>query len=464
MKPCSDISLDHATPAEMQHYAEFVERYSRLWEEYFDPVGIRIKLTPASYRLETVILPLVRNSIYEGLLGVLSDDATPLNANTLPGETVLGVAARLDKQRLIFLAMNLADMPPGWEPDAASYTEEAQRVIGQLTEEQIATALDEQFASWLSLSPTVSTWGERFGFGDFLLKGLGDEVGFYVCDARPNFSFNWSEFAGRILSRGGFDAAWMGSIVSSVAAPVYVTLSVQDRDVVDEFLRRMDPWVARMTQHEVDDFIPIRYHYSISQLEGHAIRSLGMDVAGIGLRCFVTRLDDTLYIASQVELVRELIDANRNQQPSEPPGGTAESGHLQAWMWPQLRKQSEASESFQSAAADERACHHNLAPLTEVARAGFGDSIDDTVDKAYLRDGVRYACPSGGRYVYEINASEPTVKCTLHGSVLEPRQPLAPPEASNAAKLSAELGEIEASVKLTPEGLRAVLTIQRHSD
>lgn len=447
MHPCHDVPLTTTTPEERSQYREFVRRYSRFWEEYFDPIGMRVKLTEKAYRLETVILPLIQNSVYDGLSAILSDNTSHLSTLRLPDRTVLGVAARLDKRRLFTFAMT-GELRP-----------ELNRV---LTQAEMAALIDVEFAKQLKELDLGGTWRHKFGLGDFLTKGLGDEIGVYVCDSRPNFNFNMARFMGDALADDEAGPAAIASfIVSSLSAPVYVAVPVKDKQLVDDFLRRIHPWLGRLAQKDSNGFIPLRYQYSRSKIDGCDVRSFAIHISGFGVRGYALRLGDNLIIASQRELVSELIAAHKQGEWSRQPIDRSATGHLQAWVRPQNWKQSAASYDFEWAATNQESCIKNLASLTNVARAGFSRSEDDILAKAALRDGRHYSCPSSGKYVFDLNKGDVDVHCTLHGSVMDSRQPPKPPEATKTIELLKEMRTISATVKMTPEGLRAILNIQR---
>ena len=63
LTPCCEIALGSATPQEAAQYEDFVARYSQYWRRFFDPIAIRVQVTPEQYRLETIILPLIDNSL-----------------------------------------------------------------------------------------------------------------------------------------------------------------------------------------------------------------------------------------------------------------------------------------------------------------------------------------------------------------------------------------------------------------
>lgn len=65
--PLIELPLDRVTPAEAEEYNRFRMEYINFWRRYFDPVGMRFRLTDRQVRMETYILPLIRDSHYDTL-------------------------------------------------------------------------------------------------------------------------------------------------------------------------------------------------------------------------------------------------------------------------------------------------------------------------------------------------------------------------------------------------------------
>jgi hypothetical protein len=117
-----------------------------------------------------------------------------------------------------------------------------------------------------------------------------------------------------------------------------------------------------------------------------------------------------------------------------------------------------------------QACINNLGPLSSVARsltASLGKLDEAELAKVAERTrrraddlyGTHFFCPEGGTYV--LAADGKTMECNLHGSITEPRQHMAPAEASPLAKLLETLGDVTASLTFLDDGLHAVVEIER---
>src|SRR5262245_31752039 len=101
LTPNLEIPLETVTCEEAGEYHEFLEDYNKYWRTYFDPIAIRVQATPERYRLETVVLPLIDNSIYKGLAMVLGGQPENLDTGPVPKRNIFSMAFRLNKEALL---------------------------------------------------------------------------------------------------------------------------------------------------------------------------------------------------------------------------------------------------------------------------------------------------------------------------------------------------------------------------
>ena len=88
--------------------------------------------------------------------------------------------------------------------------------------------------------------------------------------------------------------------------------------------------------------------------------------------------------------------------------------------------------------------------------AALAPQIEDLAERLY---GVRFFCPEGGRYLLAPDGH--TAHCSLHGSVLAPRQPMAPPPDADLGRLLDSFTDMTATLSFQEEGLHATVTIDR---
>lgn len=105
--PCCEIPETSVTTSEADAYRQFVTEYSQYWRTFFDPIAIKVQATPEQYRLETIVLPLINNSMYQSMAMGLGGEPMPLTAN-VTSDVVLSLNFAIAKQRLLEQS--------GWQP------------------------------------------------------------------------------------------------------------------------------------------------------------------------------------------------------------------------------------------------------------------------------------------------------------------------------------------------------------
>jgi len=100
MTPCIERLVTDATGVEAEEYKQFVAEYSQYWRTFFDPIAVRVRVTDKQYRLETLVLPLIENSIYTELA---RGAGKPVAMDLLPTpkREIGGLWIHFDKQPLI---------------------------------------------------------------------------------------------------------------------------------------------------------------------------------------------------------------------------------------------------------------------------------------------------------------------------------------------------------------------------
>src|SRR5205085_7254746 len=83
---------------EADEYKDFVAEYNQYWRTYFDPIAFRLKVAPEELRVETIVLPLIDNTVYNGLASALGGHPEPLDALPVPRRNIFSVNLRLNKE------------------------------------------------------------------------------------------------------------------------------------------------------------------------------------------------------------------------------------------------------------------------------------------------------------------------------------------------------------------------------
>ncbi|MEO1616873.1 MAG: hypothetical protein AAFV88_13540 [Planctomycetota bacterium] len=112
MHSLPEVPLQKVTPAEAEAYDAYRDNYSRYWRRFFDPIAIRLNdVGDRELELSTFILPLIDNSIYNGLREIMAhqDDQTPLLVPVVEPAPVLQFSANLREDAWRMLAGNFSN-------------------------------------------------------------------------------------------------------------------------------------------------------------------------------------------------------------------------------------------------------------------------------------------------------------------------------------------------------------------
>jgi hypothetical protein len=457
LTPNIEIPVTQVTGAEADEYEAFLEEYNQYWRTYFDPIALRVRITPQQYRLETIVLPLIDNSIYTGLARAFGGKPEALDPLPVPKRNIFSISARLNKESYL--------------PDIAQMEREYK---------------SDQFLRDLGIRGSEAS---KLNLTEFVSKGLGNQVGLHVYDASPTFDLNMSSVFGMLIggSMGrtrmiGMDELAIGLGLASLNTPVYLSFPVKDAQVVDRFLQGMDNVLAVTAREQKrggwfeleQDF----YKFTLGQ--DQIYRAYGLRLGPLKLRFFWARIGNGLYIASRPFILEDLaaMEAERIRAGTTAGGASAlvqdfgPEGHAMVRVRPQNWNEVLPDYRLSWAENDREACLNNLGALSSVSRAltartaggngtvPTGEELEQLVsqytDKIY---GEHLFCPEGGRYI--VSADGRSVSCSIHGSVGDPRQPSAPTEASAPTRLLRELAGATATLNFMQDGLRAVVVIDR---
>jgi Protein of unknown function (DUF1559) len=313
--------------------------------------------------------------------------------------------------------------------------------------------------------------------GEFISRGIGDEIGVHVCDADPLFDFSLPSVIGQSLGnfngpgRGGFmdgnEILLIGLVVAALQSPLYVSVPVHDAKVVDDFLDRLDRQLAALARQNesVGGFLQFSQDFYHLRQSGVPIRTYAFQIGPIKWRFFWARIGGGLYIASKPYILEEIAALDSvHQSPSR--GNAEQPAHAMVRLRPAHWNRVIPSYKLGWAENNRAACLHNLGPLSSLARAVVSPA--DRQPGADLPKEVRelgaaiydthFYCPEGGHYVFDADGS---VACSIHGSALAPRQFDAPSPKSSLGRLLGTFADMTVLLTFREEGLHAVVTIDR---
>lgn len=452
LTPNIEAPVAEVSGEEADEYRDFLAEYNQYWRTYFDPIAFRLKVAPDELRIETIVLPLIDNTIYTGLSTALGGAPEPLDALPVPRRNIFSAALRLNKERLFKELRDERARRPG------------------ATEEDLFDL------------PFGLSGGQASGKAyDLLSKGLGNQWAFHVYDSSPPFELNMPSLLGMLASSGagrgmgGGDfigvAPFFALAVLSLNSPVYLSFPVADEKVVDDYLNWSDAALAYAARNERRsrwfDFEYDFYKYKLST--GEPARAFGLRFDPARLSFYWARVGRGVYVATKPFILEDLAALNAQGRTPAPASGEDLTGHalarVRAGSW------NEVLPGYNRAwAENEReACLNNLGPLASAARAltaagaeapAAGEALDRaTVELAGRLAGARFSCPEGG--AYHVSADGRQVACSVHGTAADPRQPDAPSEQSASARTMRRLSDLTATLTFKEDGLHAVLVVKR---
>lgn len=312
-----ELSPDLVSATEAQLYLEFCEEYERYWRQFIDPVGIQLCMREDRLDVETLILPLIENSIY-GMLRMFSGDVSgePARAAPLPRTALGAVTLR-------------------WSPEDAGMGE----LLNDLTHGMRRdTAFDE---AWLGHAITLG-----------------------VADADPLFTGAVAGVAGTFGS--GFDPSLSltaAAIISALALPTFAAVEVKDAPAVERFLEAILQQAVSWDQ----DFFGIRA-LAYETAGEPRIHTLTLTLFVVELRFHYAFVGPWLLLATKPQLLVEWMDS----VASRPGADFPHNGSL-CVRPPAFQRAAEAvGIVWQERIAD--ACRGNLAPLLRARQAGWPDA------------------------------------------------------------------------------------------
>ncbi len=335
LTPLTAIKAGSPTEREQAQYRAFVENYNRYWRQFFDPIGIRIKMGE-TVRIETCILPLIENSWYDGLVA-------------------------------------FSGREPGLVSDASVLPRTIVSLRGHVSREWLAKT---EF-----MKDITNTWG-------LATNWLGDDFSLNLCDGPVLFTVEGraAGFLGREAGRGSMEPLVIGYILSAVNLPTYLSVKVTDPEKAEQLLPAI--FLTSMARHSGPDGFSSEA-YSQEAYHGKKISVLSFSLVVAKLRLYCTVVGDRLIIASRRDIVTDLIDASTN--------GKTAPGNVEFSVYRTAFNQIEPVVSLGYQEDIRHACHKNLA-LVEVMLGWGNVSPDEFKTAAFALRGYEPYCPGGGRY------------------------------------------------------------------
>lgn len=337
LRPVDENLPTQVSALEQQRYTQFREEYTRYWRQYIDPVGIQFRVTDEELTADTLILPLIDNSIYSGLKELCGGTVDrPGRAPPLPAEALGAVTLH-------------------WSPESTTLD----GLLGEL--------LSGGYGSRAQFNPA---W-----FGETLTVGAADGDLLFTVAAGTNELL--TSFIGR---RGGqAEALGVAVLLSSLTLPTFAVVEVRDAIAVENYLSGL--WVELERRRGGGDFRVLGYQTA----DKPRIHTVTFTLVLVDLRLHYTFVDGWMLIATKPHLLAGLIEA-AGRDPGDPFGD-----HGRLVVRPQAFRKAASAIGIAWQERIAKACRGNLASLQRAADGGRFDRAEQFL-------GYRVVCPEGGAY------------------------------------------------------------------
>ena len=482
LTPIAELPHSDATPLEAKLYRDFVKEYSEYWKTYFDPIVCRVQVGPEKLRAETLILPLIDDTVYKGLaewLGGPKGEAVRLDPLPTPNKNLFTVNLQFNKVKMIqelkkqeragldgvggiFSAARLRG-----EGGAFRVDRRAQGGAGadrQARPERVRTHARPDAAAFdrpprsRSRRPARAALLRSTDHVRPRIPALHRRPLPHLCSARGPVE--------PMIGLGMVGGLPVGFLVSSFVSPVYLSIGVADPKVVDEYFEELDAIVRKygylLRHREMGMVISADPHVVVTN-GGHRVRAFSIRYGPFRWRTYLGRIGNGLFITNQTEVIDDL---HRAEQAKRPDRDLGPEGHGMIRMRPANWNRALAGFRYTWAENLRDSTMNDLHRLENVSRAHAAELTGTPAEKATKLldlaeriDGLRYRCPQGGAYMLEPDGI--TWRSSLCGTLDSPEQREAPAETSGIATLMRQFQDLTATVTFLPEGLRAVVTIDR---
>jgi hypothetical protein len=393
--PIASVAIGKAAEVEAKDYKEFVDRYNNYWSKYFDPIGIRFKVGN-HIEVETCILPLIENSVYNQLREIVGGKPVELNSQLITDGTIVSIGGKFNLD--------------------GDITREIQKM-----QQQVFPTL-----------PGISNC-----FGDNL------SINFYDSDVLFTFSESGMNMFGRWM--GLKEQIVFGLVASSINLPVYAVLDLKDEVLAATYIQEMLKVAQRKYSAEGRrgfaefDIEP----YSAGEYKGYEVNTVACRLAIIKFRLYYAIASNRLIVSTKRYVLEKALDAIGSGQSSA-------TANLQLKIKPRAfnKLRPIIRIGWQERMRD--ACLKNIEPVRALVEChGATEETLNAVSKKV--EGVTLRCPSGGQYKYD-NARD-MVYCTVHGNRNHPKQPVEVNENEGLIDFLNRMNDFSVGFRFTEEGI-----------
>lgn len=397
--PVAEIEIDKVSKGEVADYKAFVERYNSYWSRFFDPIGIRLRVGDR-VEIETCILPLIENTIYNQLRDFVGGAPVELGSSVMTTGTIGSLTAKLLPDNQMFMEM----------------------------EKMRKQAF-----------PTLPALGQWLG-SNFSIHLYDNDVLFTFAEEGMNMFGGWMDLEEQLI---------FGMVASSINLPMYAVVELRDEDKAKDFIREglsLLQWSSDVENRGRTEEVGFET-YTAAPHNEHEINTLVMRLFILKFRLHYAITPDRLIVSTKrhvLEHVLDTIDAEGVAEKVTPVGNIM--ARVQPSAFNQLRPS--VRQGWQERMRD--ACQKNLESV-RVLYEHYGATSETLNHISKQIEGVSVRCPNGGEYHYD--RLRGIVYCSVHGNKNHPGQPLHLSENEGVLDFINRMQDFGVRFQFTEEGI-----------
>ncbi len=395
MKPISQVPVETVSPSEANAYKSYLEGYQRFWRRYFDPIAIRVNDTEdGGLAAETFILPLIDNTIYNGLRQGLAaaETDTPL------------MVPEIEPKPVLMFSMNFQEA--AWR-------------------EGVAEMLDDLIGRHSTIDP------------DFVTD-LRPRLHLAIHDADPVIALGSGDllgaFGGNMIARGSEMMA-VPILLSILTRPCTLMVETADPERTARLLdgasaafmggRSRGRWMGAPDFYRID---------------GKDAWVYALDVMG------AVKLRYGIEVRGKYVLIRNIPWSDDGAVTGE---STSSLNGARLVVHPRANRLGRSALATTAAEKARKAALESMGMLYPLVASGYADLADAPGAHERLL-GFRPIHPGPGAWEW----AEGHIGSTVYGTVFRQKQPAAP---ADAAALLNEIETLIVEMRFESDGLRSVL-------
>lgn len=399
LTPLIDLEMERVTDAEAAAYRRFARSYTQLWRRFFDPVGLSISREGASWKLDTVVLPLAQNSLYRNLASLAGGAPLKEEAGWVEPSTVWLLETKVDRSYL------------------------------------------EAFDEWIQDFKLIPEEEVR----ENLYGGFGHRASLGLLDDKMLFDFDLAAFVGEAVQWNLTKDVFLAPLIGAANLPAYVTIPVEDHVKAKAFLEALrEGLIKRGSRPEGGSFSLKLGAYSLpAEDEAPEIDVFYFEIFAFKFRIFYALHEDYLVMATRPDVLLRMVD---KAVPLEESLSCNMKLSLFPGRWDAIRP--DMLISYEEAAR--KSCHKVLTESEPFEPWG-----EERKSRAL---GMASHCPDAGAFERGVGGR---LACSIHNTPADPRQNKTPAAKNPTARILEGLEEVTFYLRFTDQGIHSVIRVRR---